>query len=257
MDHQWVLEAYAAQMRKDAHVPGMARHQLPEVTRYVDIKGREGLIMWHEFDEDDAVKIVERELAYFTQAAKAFNWKVYAEDKPDSLATLLEKGGLKPGPTDALMLCEAAAASKLNRDAAIQVRAVGPQQMGDLYAVWEAVWPGQNDGWVPILTEALQHEPSTLKVLVVYDGEQPVAGGYVVLDPRRTFAYLGGGACLASHRGRGYYRALIAGRAKIAHKYGTQFLAVEAGPENAPMLLRMGFEALTELRFFQREKVSR
>lgn len=254
MDHQWVLESYTAHMRRDAHVPGMTSQQLPEITRYLDSKGREGLIMWHEFDETQAVKIVERELAYFTQAAQSFNWKVYAEDKPDSLAALLEKGGLKTGPTNALMLCEAQAATKLKRDAAIQVRAIEPQRMWDLYEVWEAVWPGQNDGWVPILTEALQQEPSRLKVLVAYDDGQPVAGGYIVLDPRKTFAYLGGGSALPSHRGRGYYRALIAERAKIAHKFGTQFLTVEAGPENAPMLSRMGFEALTELRFFQREK---
>lgn len=241
-------------MRRDAVVPGMSSQKLDELTRYIDPQGREGLIMWHSFDEAHAVKIVERELAYFTQEAKSFNWKVYAYDKPDSLPALLEKGGLKPGPLNMLMLAEAFTAAKLNRDPAIQVRAIEAQQMWDLYEVWEAVWPGQNDGWVPILSDALTLTPEQLKVLVAYDRDQPVAGGYIVLDPRRTFAYLGGGAALPSHRGRGYYRALIAERGRIAANFGTQFLAVEAGPTNAPMLSRLGFEALTELRFFQREK---
>jgi len=254
MDHLEILNLYTTHMRRDAVVPGMSTHKLRDVTRYVDLKGLEGLVMWHEFDEAKAVRIVERELAYFTKAAKEFNWKIYSGDEPEKLGVLLEKGGMQAGPVSTLMLGEAILVAKLKRDKSMTIRSIGPQQIDDLYAVWEGVWPGENDGWVAILRDALERTPELLQVLVAYDNEKPVAAGYIVLDHRKTFAYMGGGAALPSHRGRGFYRLLVAERARIAQANGTQFLAVEARPDLVPILSRLGFEALTELRFYKRVK---
>ena len=126
-------------------------------------------------------------------------------------------------------------------------------EIGDLLSVWEAVWPGESGGWARILGEEIQRAPERVRVLMAYDNDQPVASSYIVLDPRKTFAYLGGGATLASHRGRGLYRSLVAARARIAEAEGIANLAVEASPGSAPILARLGFEVLTELRFFERE----
>ena len=65
---------------------------------------------------------------------------------------------------------------------------------------------------------------------------EPGAGG---------FARLLGGSTLPRWRGRGIYRALVAVRAQRAAARGVTYLQVEASDDNAPMLRRLGFRAVT------------
>ena len=255
LNRQEILKLYDAHLRRDAYVPGMPNQQLPEVARYIDRLGLEGLIMWHRFDAADAPRIVAREIEYFSAAAAEFTWKVYADDQPEQLPSLLEQAGMKAARLDTAMICEVSKAAEIACSSTAQIRKISePHGIKDLLAVWETVWPGTSGGWATILAEELVRAPERQQVLVAYDHEQPVATCYIVLDPRRKFAYLGGGATIPSHRGRGLYRALVAERAQIAQQHGTQFLAVEASPKSAPILSRLGFEALTELRFYERKR---
>ena len=131
---------------------------------------------------------------------------------------------------------------------AAEIRVLEPGHLEDLAAVWDAVWPGEG-GWAAIMSAGT---PGLLRALVAYDAGRPVASGYIILDPRKTFAYLGGGAVVESQRSRGLYRALLAERARIAAAAGTANLVVEASPASAPILARLGFRTLTTLRHFQR-----
>ncbi len=192
-----MLALYEAEMRRDARVPGLPVHKLADVSRYHDSERREVLIMWHRFPAEDAEAIVRRELDYF-QGAGGFTWKVYAEDEPRNLPAVLEAAGMEVerGVEDALMIAPAVAvaqAPRLPPDAAIR-KLTSPAEIGLLGAVWDAVWPDQNGGWVDVLADALDASPEQLRVFIVMVGDQPVASGYVMLDPRGHFAYLGGGA---------------------------------------------------------------
>jgi len=55
---------------------------------------------------------------------------------------------------------------------------------------------------------------------------------------------LWGGGTLASWRGQGIYRALIAYRARLAAARGYGYLYVDASPDSQPILARLGFSRL-------------
>jgi GNAT superfamily N-acetyltransferase len=57
-----------------------------------------------------------------------------------------------------------------------------------------------------------------------------------------------GGATLPEARGRGCYRALVEARWRDAVERGTPALVVQAGEMSRPILERLGFELVTELR---------
>jgi GNAT superfamily N-acetyltransferase len=87
--------------------------------------------------------------------------------------------------------------------------------------------------------------PDSALFLAWLDGE-PVAAG------RATFAdagaVLNGGATLPEARGRGAYRALVAARWDEAARRGTPALITQAGAMSRPILRRLGFREVAEIR---------
>jgi len=77
--------------------------------------------------------------------------------------------------------------------------------------------------------------------LLAYDGDEPVSIGRLYTHPQSAFAGLYGGGTLATRRGRGFYRAVLATRARDAIAAGAQYLRVDALPTSFPILQRLGF----------------
>lgn len=264
-----LLALYVAELRRDAWVPGMRCERLADVSRYYDRAQREVLIMWHDLAGADAAAVVRRELDYFREAG-GFTWKIYAGDQPTDLREVLLAAGLRDEHEveDALMVAPAdAMAAPPDLPAGANIRRLETSADIHLLAdVWEAVWPDENGGWIDVLAEALDNEPERLAILVATLDGRPAASGYVVLDPRGHFAYLGGGGVVPEHRGKGLYRALVQARAAIARDAAAAIqdessaqrdpvpchLAVEASPASRAVLARMGFKQLTTLRFYAR-----
>jgi hypothetical protein len=82
-------------------------------------------------------------------------------------------------------------------------------------------------------------------VLTAEAGARVVAAGWVIFVPGSDFAGLWGGSTLREWRGRGIYRALVARRAQLATARGVPYLQVDASSDSAPILRRLGFQALT------------
>lgn len=252
-DQASLLSRYQIELRRDGYVPGLLKQQLADVTRYCDAKNREALIMWHHFAAEDTASIVARELAHFA-SSDSFTWKVYADDMPANLPTVLQAEGLTAKTESALMVCSVEkllAISLPPSEVDIQTLK-DSHEISRLRDVWDQVWPGETSGWVDILADELNATPRQLHILVANVGNAPISSGYIIVDPRQTFAYLGGGATIASERGRGHYRRLVIARARIAAAAKTRYLAVEASPDSQPVLKKMGFTPLTTLRFFER-----
>jgi GNAT superfamily N-acetyltransferase len=252
-----LLALYEAELRRDAWVPGLPAHKLADVSRYYDEAQREVLIMWHQFTAAEAEAIVRRELDFF-KGSGGFTWKVYANDEPRNLPDVLLSAGMEVerGVEDTLMVARSGdMASPPVLPTGANIRTLkSSADIGLLGAVWGAVWPDENGGWVEVIADALDANPERLVVLIAMQDDVPVASGYVVLDPRGNFAYLGGGAALAEHRGKGLYRALVHARAAIARDANIRHLAIEASPASRPILERLGFEPLTTLRFYTRSQ---
>ncbi|MFY9860709.1 MAG: hypothetical protein WAK80_09150, partial [Candidatus Cybelea sp.] len=55
-----------------------------------------------------------------------------------------------------------------------------------------------------------------------------------------------GGGTMEQHRGRGFYRATVAARARDAIDFGARYLIVDALPTSQPILENLGFVRLTD-----------
>jgi len=77
-------------------------------------------------------------------------------------------------------------------------------------------------------------------------GGRPVARGSAAFGD--LGATLFGGATLPEARGRGAYRALVAARWRDAVERGTPRVVTQAGPLSRPILARLGFREVCEIR---------
>ncbi|MGE3455655.1 MAG: GNAT family N-acetyltransferase [Kofleriaceae bacterium] len=83
------------------------------------------------------------------------------------------------------------------------------------------------------------------------NGEPVGTAGYIV-KPRSV--YLVGGNVLASHRGRGIYRALLDARLRQAAAVSVTLATTQAREaSSAPILERLGFETLCRARLCKSE----
>jgi hypothetical protein len=88
-------------------------------------------------------------------------------------------------------------------------------------------------------------DPDNTIYLAYVDG-QPVARASAAFGERG--ATLFGGATLPEARGRGAYRALVSARWTDAVARGTPVLVTQAGPMSRPILARLGFREVCEIR---------
>ncbi len=100
------------------------------------------------------------------------------------------------------------------------------------------------------LAEAFElgRDLSYIETYLAYLDGEPVATG------RATFTSvavsLNGGSTLHRARGRGAYRAIVAARWRDACERGVPYLVTQARPTSSPILQRMGFEEVCEIRTF-------
>ncbi|MES1201806.1 MAG: GNAT family N-acetyltransferase [Pseudomonadota bacterium] len=165
---------------------------------------------------------VDEAIAAF-DAAGVGDWVIHFADGAEGVELACGSRDLSPHPR---------AWAKFARDASpaaevgtvLQIREVGrdeadrfgetvaegfglPQIMGD----WLSALPGR-DKW---------------KCFVAFDGEAPVGAGALFIDGAN--AWLGMGATLAAHRGRGAQPAILAARIEAARASGCQILSTETG----------------------------
>lgn len=88
-------------------------------------------------------------------------------------------------------------------------------------------------------------DPNNTIYLAYVDG-RPVARGSAAFGERG--ATLFGGSTLPEARGRGAYRALVAARWEDAVARGMPVLVTQAGPMSRPILARLGFREVCEIR---------
>ena len=100
-------------------------------------------------------------------------------------------------------------------------------------------------GGPPPARRRYEPDPNNTIYLAYADGK-PVARASAAFGERG--ATLFGGSTLPEARGRGAYRALVAARWDDAVARGTPVLVTQAGPMSRPILGRLGFRELCEIR---------
>lgn len=242
-----MLAQYDCDERQNTEELGMRREVAPGVVRLVDLRGAQSAVVYSQLDDENADDVIRREIAYFDGLGHEFEWKLYAHDLPQDLNRRLLEHGFSAEEPEAIMVLDLAQAPKALLEpvpAAVQKIAL-PEELSDVTRVREAVWPGEHLGLEERLGYMLRTDPERLSVYAVYDRGEPVCAGRIHFPRQSSFASLWGGATLPSHRGQGFYTALLAVRVQEAIARHMRYLTIDASAMSQPIVEKHGFRLLT------------
>ena len=186
-------------------------------------------------------KDVDRALSRLRELPGHAEWKLYGHDPPH-LQDRLRAAGLEPDEEEAVLVAEASSIPPPE----VQVTVARTPERAAAFAELAGRIFGDPAPGVPrdLLRALEEDEPTRLATIVLVDGEA-VSGGRVDLPQQGEFAGLFGGVTLPEYRGRGFYRATVAERARLARERGFRWLYVDALPTSRPILERLGFRQIT------------
>jgi hypothetical protein len=172
----------------------------------------------------------------------ACTWEVGSHATPgDLVAQLLDRGVVDDEPTPlavGMVLTEPPAHAPVD----VEVRRAESDAERLAAARIAAIAFGGPEPTEPPLPS---DDPNNVVYLAYADG-QPVSRGSASFGERGVTLF--GGSTLPEARGRGAYRALVAARWEDAVTRGTPMLVTQASPMSRPILGRLGFREVCEIR---------
>ena len=180
-------------------------------------------------------------------------WWVGAEATPLDLAESLSALGLVPKP-DTPVLTSMVLVDEPSGQSSVEARAV--ESAAEYLAAHEVDWECWNAseeqrGALRRDLDARWQEmrgSEYLRTYIAFLAGEPVGFGRAFFGEGAT--YLMGGSTLPHARGQGVYRALVHARWRDAQARGAPTLLVQAVAESRPILERLGFARLGEIRLF-------
>jgi hypothetical protein len=246
VDEREVLDELNQERRRLAR-SGEIVEVLPWVTRVRTADNSHHVVTYASLTAETAEAAIEEQIVHHAQLGVDFEWKVYAHDAPADMLRRLERRGFLVGPREAVLVRERSASDKGPSPPAGTVsRIERVEQITDYRRVAEAVFAKNYDFTTNQLASALRTGCQEHRGYVAYAGKKPVSIGRLYTHPDSLFAGLYGGGTLEGYRRRGFYRALVAARARDAAELGARYLLVDALPTSRPILERMGFRRITD-----------
>ncbi len=247
-----MLAAFDAQVRRrpEAVEPRDRVECEGPVVRCVSAAGGWSGVIWSGLDDRNADTVIAEQIGRFAELSLAWEWKYYSYDRPADLPRRLIAAGLRPEPTEALLVAEVANLA-LDTPAPAGVRLHEVVDEGGVAAlvhvhdeVFGAEHAAPNAALGRSLMAGLEREPATAAAVIATAGELPVAAGRVEFHLGTDFASLWGGGTLPAWRHRGVFHSLVAHRAALAAAKGFRYLQVDASAESRPILESLGFVEL-------------
>lgn len=215
----------------------------PHVTR-LTIE-RQHAVVWSSLDVGNADEVILQEIEHHRVLGVSFEWKLFQHDAPQDLLERLRRHGFAIGACEAVMIFDLKRSPAWSAGHRVE-RIKLPAQVADYRAVAEVVFGKDYAFTSGELLKSLAAGSTDHLGYIAYDGQQPVSIGRLYTHAESRFGGLYGGGTLPSHRGRGFYRAVIAKRAKDATSLGAAYLQVDALPTSRPTLEKLGFVHLTD-----------
>jgi GNAT superfamily N-acetyltransferase len=171
----------------------------------------------------------------------ACSWEVGTHARPAGLVDRLHELGLVDDDPTSLAIGMVLSEEPAAASSTVEVRRV---QTDDEYFEAERI-AAIAFGGEPPTRRRYTPDPNNV-IYLAYAGGQPVARASAAFGDRG--ATLFGGSTLPEARGRGAYRALVSARWEDAVERGTPVLVTQAGPMSRPILKRLGFREVCEIR---------
>lgn len=225
---------------------------LPSLTRLRAADGSHHTVIFSSLTAETVDGAIAGEVEHHRRLEAGFEWKAYAHDGPPDLLDRLRRQGFEVGPREVVLACDLTGLPPwmTNDDAAgraVRVERVDSAgRIADFQRVAEAVFGKDYSFTAGQLAEAVRTGSTQHRGYIAYAADEPVSVGRLYTHPDSHFGGLYGGGTRAAYRGRGFYRALIAARARDAAALGARYLTVDALPTSRPVLERLGFRRLTD-----------
>jgi GNAT superfamily N-acetyltransferase len=222
------------------HDGPVVRWEMPRrgMVAYAHLGGIEG---------PDLDALIERQIRFFAERGKSFEWKFHAHDLPADLPERLVAAGFVREEIEAVVIGSVphVAAAPVVPDG-ITLREVTERSDFDrIGALEKEIW---GDDY-PDLTQMFESEraadPEAISIVVAEADGIVVSAAWIRFERGTDFATLWGGATLPAWRRKGIYRATVAHRANLAAARGFRFLQVDASADSRPILEQLGFVAVT------------
>lgn len=248
-----MLSKYDAQLRaREPTVlpPGASLDRDGPVVRTYWPKGR-GFVGYRDLgglDGPELDDLIRRQVAFFAERGRAFEWKTHGHDLPEDLAEHLRAARFEPEERETVVIGEVAqvAAEPALPDGVTLREVTGRGDFERIAAMEDAVWGEDTHGWLAdMLEEEHTADPESLTVVVAEAGGDVVCAGWIRYERGTEFGTLWGGGTRPGWRGRGIYKATVAHRARLAAERGFRYLEVDASDDSRPILERLGFVAVT------------
>jgi GNAT superfamily N-acetyltransferase len=191
--------------------------------------------------------LISEQRDFFAQRGEAVEWKTRGHDEPPDLPARLLAAGFVPEDRETVVIgvAEQMAVEPMLPDGVTLRQVHEPSDFAAIAAMESEVWADDFSWVAQDLQARVQTAPREIVVLVAEVEGRVIAAAWLVFKPGTDFAGLRGGSTLRAWRGRGIYRALIARRAQLACASGVRYLQVDASNDSKPILLKLGFQAIT------------
>lgn len=195
----------------------------------------------------DLDRLITRQRDYFGARGESVEWKTWGYDEPPDLADRLRHAGFVPETEETVLvgLTSEMATEPVLPDGVVLRQVTERADMDKIAAMQSIVWDEDCSWQAEELAECVAAAPDDLLVWTAEADGVVVSASRIEFRPGTEFAGLWGGSTLPQWRGRGIYRALVARRAQLAAARGVRYLQVDASPDSAPILRRLGFQAVT------------
>ncbi len=246
LDRAAVLRLLDAE-RKSLARDGEALEILPHVTRCAIGGDIRHLVLFSSFDSTLADEVITDQVEHYRRLGAAFEWKAYGHDPPADLTNRLAEHGLDIGPREAVMVLDLAMPPAWVAASSFPVGTVTTSAQLELFrAAAEGIFGKDYALTAGELARGLAAGSTDHLGYIACEGGEAVSIGRLYTHAQSAFGGLYGGGTRPSHRGRGWYRAVVAARARDAISFGARYLIVDALPTSRPILERLGFIHLTD-----------
>jgi hypothetical protein len=221
---------------------------LPLLTRVRGAAGDWHAIRYSSLVNNEADSAIVAQVEYHRRLGVEFEWTVCRHDRPTDLCERLARHGFEIGQCEAILVLDLSEPPAWidSRTSHEVVRIEAPSQLELFGHASEEIFGTLHTFVVDRLARSMAARSKQQLGYVAMENGRAVGVGRLETDPDSVFAGLYGGGTLATHRGRGCYRAMVAARARDAMELGARYLSVDALPTSRPILERLGFVHLTD-----------
>ena len=244
-----------ARCRIDRLPPGVRVEWDGPVLRMIgpDRRAESNAVLFTRLDHAGADDAIARQVAFFSENRRSFEWKHFSHDEPPDLPHRLAAAGFEAAEAETFVALDLAREMRAPASPAIEIRRIeDPSAFGVIEAVNVAVYgDARHAAWLAqVIREEKEADPDGIALYAAFADEKPVSVGWLRHRRGDAFGSLWGGSTLPGYRGRGAYCALVAARAEEARGRGCRWLTVDCSPMSLPILERRGFERLAVITPF-------